>query len=75
MPETMYSLSVNEEDRVVGFDGGVCDAEIESLRFLDGNVIIYAELGVYGAWGDISQEYAHPVRDDALMEYVLANHE
>ena len=75
MPETMYGISVNEEDYLVGYDGGVCDAEIESLRYLDGNVIIYAELGVYSAWSCDSPDYAPPLVDTEIMDYVLENHE
>jgi len=75
MADTMYSISVNEEDRIVGYDGGVCDAEIESLRFLDGNVIMYAQLGVYSAWAVNASDYAPPKTDDEIMGYVLEHHE
>ena len=75
MPGNMYGISVNEENYVVGYDEGVCDAEIESLRYLDGNVIIYAELGVYGTWGCDTDDYVPPVRDTEIMDYILKNHE
>lgn len=75
MPENMYGISANEEDYIVGYDEGVCDAEIESLRYLDGNVIIYAQLGVYSAWGCDTDDYAPPMRDNEIKDYVLKNHE
>ena len=75
MPNHMYCISENEEDHILGCDEGVCDAEIESLRFLDGNVIIYAQIASYGCWGLVTDDFVPPTRDEELLEYVKEHHE
>lgn len=75
MPGSMYNISVDEDDHIIGYDEGVCDASIQSLRYVEGNVIIYAELACYSGWSEGSDDYSPPVVDDEIADYVYANHE
>ncbi len=52
LPEHLYSISESDDQHIVGFEKDVCDAQIKSMMYIEGNVIIYAGLGCYGAWSD-----------------------
>ena len=75
LQDSMHSISESDDHHIIGYDDGVCDAEIKSLRYIEGNVIIYAELAVYDCWDDGTGNLAEPFIDDDIADYVYQEHE
>ena len=72
----MYSISESDDQHIVGFEKDVCDAQIKSMMYIEGNVIIYAGLGCYGAWSDGTDDNVPASTENTEMaDYIYNEHE
>lgn len=76
LPEHLYSISESDDQHIVGFENDVCDAEIKIMMYIEGNVIICAELGCYGTWSDGTDDNVPASTENTeLADYIYNKHE
>ena len=76
LPDHLHSISESDDLHIVGYENDVCDAEIKSMMYIEGNVIIYAELGCYGMWSDGSDDsISSNTENTELADYIHDKHE
>ena len=76
LPDHLHSISESDDLHIVGYENDVCDAEIKSMMYIEGNVIIYAELGCYGMWSDGSDDsISANTENTELADYIYDKHE
>lgn len=61
-------IEEEDDDHRLGWQAGVCDAEVESYEYLTGNMIILVDTQVVSSWGEVVAEEDDNKEEPQIVE-------
>ena len=65
-------IEEEDDDHRLGWQAGVCDAEVESYEYLTGNMIILVDTQVVSSWGEVVAAEDDNKEDTQIVEGQVA---